>query len=392
MAGLLIRLFADRGRELSENERRERYGTVCGILGIFLNAVLFGAKLAVGLISGSVAITADAFNNLSDAGSSVVTLVGFRLSAKRPDREHPFGHGRIEYLSGFLVSLMIVLMGVELIQSSIEKISSPGTVSLSAFTVAVMLVGIAVKIYMFAYNRKYGRLIDSSAMKATSVDSLSDAMSSAAVLLSGVISHLTGNGYIDIVCGMLVSLVIIKAGISAANDTVSPLLGRPASAETVRAVESITLAHGEILGIHDLVVHDYGPGRVMVSLHAEVSAKGDILKLHDVIDNVEGELNEKLGCEAVIHMDPIDTEDARINAIKQKLEELALSLDGRLMVHDLRAVYGDTHTNLIFDLVVPSDAKRPPEEYSAELSRAVSEYDPLLKCVIKLDRSYTDGV
>lgn len=390
MAGLLIKLFSKNGASSSEAETRSRYGVICGALGIFLNVLLFAAKLVAGLLSGSLAVTADAFNNLSDAGSSIITLAGFRLAAKKPDRDHPFGHGRLEYISGLLVSMLIILMGFELVQSSFDKLSSPEAVTLSALTVVIMLASIGVKLYMSAYNRKYGRIIGSSAMLATATDSLSDALSGAVVLVSGIITHYTGNGYVDIVCGILISLFIIKAGFGAVKDTVSPLLGRPASAEFVHSVEQITLSHSIVLGIHDMVVHDYGPGRVMVSLHAEVSAKENILKIHDVIDNIENELNEKLGCEAVIHMDPIDTEDAKTLELRSKVTELAKQISPLLMIHDFRMVSGETHTNLIFDMVIPPNMELPAEEYSLRLSKAVSEYAPDCRCVIKLDHLYTE--
>lgn len=390
MVKALLKIFL-KDTELSTARGRSVCGNICGWLGIAFNALLFALKLAAGMLSGSVAITADAFNNLSDAGSSAVTLIGFRISEKKPDKEHPFGHGRSEYISGLIVAMLIILMGVELIQSSFEKLSSPESAELSVISVAIMLFGILVKLYMFAYNKKYGKIIDSAAMRATASDSLSDALSGGVVLAAGAITHFTGNPYIDIVCGIIVSLLIIKAGISAAKDTLSPLLGKPASAELVTRIGDIVLSHTEILGIHDMIIHDYGPGRFMVSLHAEVPANNDILKIHDLIDNIENELCDQLGCDAVIHMDPINTDDEKTIELNNKIREIAASLDPELKIHDLRVVYGETHTNIIFDLVIPQDNQIKPADAVRFINAEVKKLSPEYNCVIKVDRPYTES-
>lgn len=391
MTELFIRFFTKRAEKRgasAEADRRGVYGIACGILGIFLNALLFFAKLTAGLLSGSVAITADAFNNLADAGSSVVTIFGFRLAAKKPDAEHPFGHGRMEYLSGLAVSALILLMGYELAMTSVEKLFAPETVNLTVLTGSILGVSVLVKLYMSAYNKKYGKMIDSSAMLATSADCLSDTVSTAAVLISGIISTVTQNPYIDPVCGLLVALFIFKAGFGAAKETVTPLLGCPPSKEFVAQVEALTLSCPIILGIHDMVVHDYGPGRVMVSLHAEVDRHGDILEIHDAIDNTEILISKELSCEAVIHMDPIDVSDEKTSALRAIIAEIVASLEKDIRFHDFRAVHGDTHTNLLFDLLLPADFSGDEKEIVSTVKQKAKERDPHLRCVIKVDRAY----
>lgn len=387
MAGLFIKIFTGRAEKKGE-DKRSAYGTACGILGILLNALLFVGKLTAGLISGSVAITADAFNNLADAGSSVVTIFGFRLAAKKPDAEHPFGHGRMEYISGLVVAALILLMGYELTMTSIEKIIAPEKVTLDLISGIILAVSVLVKLYMSAYNKKYGKQISSAAMLATSADCLSDTVSTAVVLVSGIVSTVTENPYIDPICGLLVAFFIFKAGYGAAKETVAPLLGTPPSREFVERIEALTLSCPLILGIHDMVVHDYGPGRVMVSLHAEVDHHGDILTIHDAIDNIEILISTELNCETVIHMDPIDVEDEKTAEYKAIIAEITASFDGDIRFHDFRAVHGETHTNLLFDIVIPPDFKGDEKTVVATVKAKAKERDPHLRCVIKVDRAY----
>ncbi len=368
---------------------RSAYGTVCGICGIFLNVLLFALKIVAGVLSGSLAVTADAFNNLSDAGSSVITLAGFRLASKKPDPDHPFGHGRMEYISGFIVSVLIMLMGYELAKASIDKFLAPVMPDFTLLTVGILVASILVKVYMSAYNRKYGKKISSPAMLATASDSLSDTVSTAVVLVSGIACRLSGFVYIDSICGLLVAGFILFAGYNAAKDTVSPLLGQPPSKEFVEQVESIVLSNPQIIGIHDLVVHNYGPGRVMVSLHAEVSCEESVLVLHDMIDCTEVLISEKLGCEAVIHMDPIDVENPKLAEIRVFLENIVKKSAAGAMFHDLRMVPGDTHTNLIFDVVLPFECESSEKEVKEMISACVKEFDPTYECVIKIDKDYT---
>ncbi len=294
MIRLLAGIFIKNKERMEDQGVRRSYGMLCSIVGICLNVFLFAGKYLAGILSGSIAITADAFNNLSDAGSSVITLVGFKFSGMKPDKDHPFGHGRIEYLSGLGVAMLIILMGFELFKSAAGKILHPEPVETGALTVAILLVSVAMKLYMWFYNRSVGIKIESEAMKATATDSLSDSVATSAVLLSMLVSHYTGM-LVDGWCGLVVAVMVLYAGYKAAKDTIDPLLGGPPSKEFVREIRDIVMSHEEIIGIHDLVVHDYGPGRCMVSLHGEVPANGDLIALHDLIDHIEKELGEKLG-------------------------------------------------------------------------------------------------
>lgn len=386
MITLLARLFI---KEKSDETRiRRAYGVLCGAVGICLNVLLFAGKFFAGLLSGSIAITADAFNNLSDAGSSFVTLMGFHLAGQKPDADHPFGHGRLEYLSGLVVSMLIILMGVELGKSSVGKILHPEPVDSGVLVVVILCASIAVKLYMFFYNRRLGKKLGSTAMEATAMDSLSDSVATSAVLLATLVGRFT-DLMIDGWCGLLVTVFILWSGISAAKETLDPLLGTPPTAELVDRIRSLVLAHKGIIGIHDLIVHDYGPGRMMISLHAEVSASGDVLELHDEIDNVENELREKLGCDAVIHMDPIVTDDGVTEETRQRVASLVHCIDDAISIHDFRMVKGPTHTNVIFDAVVPFGFRLNDEEVAKKIRTAVRALDGNYYAVVKVERSYT---
>ena len=387
MIEFLARVFIRHRDTLSPSALRQAYGQLCGAVGIGLNLLLFAGKLFAGTISGSIAITADAFNNLSDAGSSVVTLLGFRLAGRKPDPEHPFGHGRMEYISGLAVAGLILLMGVELGKSSLKKILSPEEIVSSPLVLAILAVSVAVKLYMFYYNRSIGRKIKSAAMSATATDSLSDAVSTTAVLIATLVGQLTGLN-IDGWVGLLVALFILFSAYKAAKETLSPLLGQTPDPEFVDRIEQIVLSYPEVLNVHDLIVHDYGPGRMMISLHAEVSADGDLLQLHDVIDNAEHRLKKELGCMAVIHMDPIITNDAHTDALRMAVAEKVKTIDPRLTIHDFRTVSGPTHTNLIFDVVVPYDVKLTADEVRRRIGALVKELDENYFAVVQVDNSY----
>lgn len=387
MIEFLARVFIRHRDTLSPSALRQAYGQLCGAVGIGLNLLLFVGKLFAGTISGSIAITADAFNNLSDAGSSVVTLLGFRLAGRKPDPEHPFGHGRMEYISGLAVAGLILLMGVELGKSSLKKILSPEEIVSSPLVLAILAVSVAVKLYMFYYNRSIGKKIKSAAMSATATDSLSDAVSTTAVLMATLVGQFTGLN-IDGWVGLLVALFILFSAYKAAKETLSPLLGQTPDPEFVDRIEQIVLSYPEVLNIHDLIVHDYGPGRMMISLHAEVSADGDLLQLHDVIDNAEHRLKKELGCMAVIHMDPIITNDAHTDALRMAVAEKVKTIDPRLTIHDFRTVSGPTHTNLIFDVVVPYDVKLTADEVRRRIGALVKELDENYFAVVQVDNSY----
>ena len=386
MISLLARLFIKQSGD--EQAVRKAYGILCGAVGIGFNVLLFIGKFFAGTLAGSIAITADAFNNLSDAGSSFVTLLGFQMAGQKPDSEHPFGHGRIEYLSGLAVSMLILLMGVELAKSSLQKILHPEPVDSSPVVIAILCVSIAVKLYMFSYNRRLGRKLNSSAMEATSMDSLSDSTATLAVLIATLVGHFTGL-MIDGWCGILVAAFILWSGFNAAKDTLDPLLGTPPTREFVTQIRDIVMAHKSILGIHDLIVHDYGPGRVMISVHAEVSASENVLELHDEIDNVEKELREKLGCEAVIHMDPIVTDDGITEETRQRVAALVHCIDDEINIHDFRMVVGPTHTNVIFDAVVPFKFRLTDAEVREKIEAAVRALDGNYYAVVNVERPYT---
>ncbi len=387
MLTFLAKRFIPNHENYRDSEVRTRYGLLCSAMGIALNVLLFIGKYLAGVLSGSVAITADAVNNLSDAGSSLISLFGFRLAAKKPDPDHPFGHGRIEYLAGLAVSVLIILMGLGLAKTSFGKILAPESVSPNLLTLAILLVSIAVKIYMALYNRSIGKKINSSAMAATSADSFSDTVATAVVLLSMLLSYFTElniDGYV----GVAVALFILRAGILSARDTMNPLLGQAPSPELVENIERMVMADGHICGIHDLIVHDYGPGRLIVSLHAEVDGNGDIYELHDAIDNIERDLKRELGCLAVVHMDPIDLRDEVSAAAREAVEAMVKGLDERISIHDFRMVPGTTHTNYIFDAVLPMDMPISDEDAEKMIENAVSEHFPKCYGVVNIDRSY----
>ena len=377
MITLLSKIFIKTNEDIGEAYIRQAYGMLCGAVGIFLNLCLFTGKFLAGTFSNSIAITADAFNNLSDAG--------FKMAGQKPDPSHPFGHGRIEYISGLLISVIILLMGLELVKSSISKILHPEILDFSPIIILVLVASILVKCYMFLYNRRLGRKLDSAAMLATAMDSLSDTLATAAVLAATLISHFTDLA-IDGWCGVLVGLFICFAGYHAAKDTISPLLGQAPEKEFVRQINDIVMAYENVIGIHDLIVHNYGPGRVLISLHAEVPADGELLALHDMIDTIEHELRDKLSCHAVIHMDPVcvgDQETARLKTVAQKcLREISPALT----LHDFRIVAGPTHTNLIFDTVTPYDFAMSDKELVELIKAKLQSENPNYFAVIEVDK------
>ena len=386
MITILSKVFL-RNMDINNPKDRKAYGTLCGIVGIILNVVLFFVKYFAGLLSGSVAIVADAFNNLSDAGSSFITLIGFIFAGKKPDIDHPYGHGRFEYISGFIVSLLIILMGWELLQSSGKKIFNPEEVDGKWYTIAILLLSIIIKLYMAYYNNSVGKKINSEAMKATATDSLSDCLSTVVVLISIIFMNIT-NINIDGYCGVLVAIFVTFAGFKAVKETMAPLLGQPPEPEFVQHVIDIVMKHEEVNGIHDLVVHDYGPGRRMISLHAEVDGNGNIFELHDMIDRIENELSDELFCDAVIHLDPIETDNVVVIETKIKVAEKLKEINEHITIHDFRMVTGPTHTNLIFDVVEPYEMKESEQQMRNLVTTKVKELDDNYEAVVHIDRSY----
>lgn len=376
MIGLISKLFIKNHTDYESPSVRRAYGILCGTVGIFLNILLFAGKYIAGTLSGSIAIAADAFNNIADAGSSLITMLGFKLAGQKPDSEHPFGHGRIEYISGLIVAIAIIMMGFELFKSSLDKILHPQTVEFSTVSVIILVCSIALKLYMLFYNMRIGNRISSSAMKATGLDSLSDCVATSMVLISTLIAHFFKIN-IDGWCGALVALFVLGSGIAAVKDTIQPLLGQAPDPALIEEIEEIVLSYPGITSLHDVVVHDYGPGRLMITLHAEmpVNDTSDIFEMHDVIDNAERRLKTELSCNATIHLDPVADDDELTNRLKNKTIELISGIDSTLSIHDFRVVPGPTHINLIFDMIVPYGFHIPDEKLKHMINDAMREMD-----------------
>ncbi len=389
MISFLAAIFIKDRYNYDDSRVRKKYGTLTGIVGIVLNVLLFAGKFIAGTVSGAISVTADAFNNLSDAGSSVISLAGFQMADKKPDSDHPFGHGRIEYIAGLFVSMLILLMGFELGKSSVSKIIHPSAVDDSVLAIVILAAAIAVKLYMFAYNTIYGRKIKSASMKATATDSISDSIATAVVLICMLITRYTGVN-IDGYAGAAVSCFILFAGFKSIKETIDPLLGKKPQPDFVKRIRDIVMSYDEIIGIHDLVVHDYGPGRCMISLHGEVAEDGSLVELHDAIDRCERELHDTLGCEAVIHMDPISVNDKRVISMKNAVSDMIAEYDNRITIHDFRVVDGNTHTNVIFDAVLPSDSDKTAAQVKAAMEDIVSRLPGNCIGVINIDMEYTE--
>lgn len=390
MIKLLSRIFIKDYKNYESPAVRSSYGVLCGGFGIFLNILLFIGKFLAGTLAKSVSITADAFNNLADAGSSIITLLGFRLARQKPDTKHPFGHGRIEYIAGLLVSAAIILMGFELAKSSISKIISPEPIEFSVLTAAILVCSILVKLYMVFYNKSIGKKIKSATLGATALDSCSDCIATSVVLVSSLIAHFFKIN-IDGYCGVLVAAFVIYSGIRALQETITPLLGQAPDREFIERIQKLIEEFPEITGIHDLIVHDYGPGRLMISLHAEmpVYADSDIFAMHDIIDNAERLLSKELECLVTIHLDPTRSNDEKVAELKAKTVNVLHGISPELSLHDFRVVPGPTHTNLIFDVVIPFDLKLKEDEITEKLNSAVSEWDDAkYYVVVSFDRPY----
>lgn len=383
----LIRHWLE-GKDPKSPEVRQMCGTRAGGVGILLNTLLCLGKLLAGIITGSIAIIGDALNNLSDAASSVITLIGFRLAGQAADEEHPFGHGRMEYLAGLVVSMAILLMGFELGKSSVEKLLHPEELDFSWLAVVILAASVAVKVWMYFFNRTLAQKIGSETMAATAADSLSDSAATSVVLLATLVGHFF-QWKIDGFAGLLVAVFILKTGWEAAKDTLDPLLGRPMDPELATDIDQLVLSHENILGIHDLVYHDYGPGRAMMSFHAEVPADADLLEMHDLIDHIERELKEKHHIETVIHMDPV-VNDERTAALREQVAYLAQQLDPCLTIHDLRITAGPHHTNVLFDVMVPYGFRLTDHQVVSQLRQEVEALSPKYSAVIQVDHSYVE--
>lgn len=385
MTNFLCRLFVKNRQDVKDPAVRRAYGTMASAVGILANLLLAAIKLLAGMLSGSISITADAVNNLSDAGSQVVSLISFKISAKPADRDHPFGHARIEYVASMIVSFLVLLVGFELLKESVNQVFHPTDVAFSALTLVILGVSVAVKLWLSFFNRKLAKRIHSSVMKATAADSLSDAASTGAVLLSCVISLLTGVRT-DAYMGIAVAVLILVAGVKILNETKNSILGSAPDPETVEQILSLTREYPEILGIHDMVVHNYGPGNTIASFHAEVDGNENVFFVHDVIDTVEKRVWSDLGIRATIHMDPIVTDDEEINALRRVVERTVREIDERLTIHDFRFIKGHTHSNLIFDVCAPFELKVSDDELKEKIGLRLREENETFCTVITVDR------
>ena len=387
MTELLLRIFIKNYNNTKDSEVREKYGTLGSIVGIVVNILLSAGKYIIGVISKSVSITADAINNLADAASCIVTLVSFKMAARKPDKEHPFGHGRIEYIAALAVGFLVELMGYELIKSSINKIIHPEPVVFSIPAALVLLISILGKVWLYFFNRKLGNKIQSPVMLAVAKDSLSDTIAtfvSAVSLILSLFTELAVDGFM----GIIVSLFILYSGYGILKDAISVLLGVPPEAETVDELVGYILSHKEVIGIHDLVIHSYGASRIFASVHAEISADEDILIAHDTVDNIEKAVKEKFGIELVVHIDPVETNNEKANALKAIATETVCEISKELSIHDFRIVDGPTHTNLVFDVVVPHRFEISEANLKRIIEEKINSINGNYYCVITVDNSY----
>ena len=392
MTQFLIRCFIKRPDDVKDAAVRTAYGNLASLVGMACNILLCIGKLLAGTLFGSIAIMADALNNLSDASSNVVSLIGFRLAAKAPDAEHPYGHARYEYLAGLVVSVTILAIGLSLLKESALKVLHPTPVVFSWLSIGVLAASILVKLWMSGFNRAVGKKINSETLMATAADSRNDVLTTGAVLLSTILCSLTGYGIMDGIMGVGVAAFILWSGWGLVMDTLSPLLGESPSPELVEHIERTVMSYPGVLGVHDLMVHDYGPGHQFASLHVEFPAETDPLTAHDVIDNIENDFLKKDRLQVTIHYDPIVTADASVGVLRARLKEHARQLDPRLSIHDLRIVPGDSHTNVLFDLAFPAGYTGDIDQMLAKMCQFVKEQDPKYCCVVKVEQSYASAL
>lgn len=387
MTDLLIRIFAGNNPDVTDVKVRGRYASIAGFTGIILNILLFIGKLVLGIFAGSVAIIADAFNNISDAGSSVVTLIGFRLAAKPVDKEHPLGHGRLEYISGFIVDMLIILVGFELLTSSFDKIINPTLPTVGTATLIILGAAILIKLWLFFFYRKIANVINSSSIKAASFDSLSDCAATFLVLVSALIARFF-NVAIDGWAGILVATFILFTGGKAAKETIDLLLGSPPDRDFIQSIHQFVKGYPQIIGIHDVMVHDYGPGRQIVSFHAEVPSDSNINVAHEEVDKLERDMHEKFGCIVTVHLDPIVTNDPFINQVRIVAENAAKTIDKDFSIHDFRMTVGERSFNLIFDLVIPADCKISESDAERLVVEEIRKTYPNCFCVVKVEHPF----
>lgn len=386
MTNLLIKLFVKDSKNTSDPAVRKRYGYLGAFTGIVLNILLFLGKLIAGILSGGISVIADAFNNLSDAGSSIMTFVGFKMAGMPADSEHPYGHGRMEYVSGIIISFIIMMMGFELGKSSVEKIFSPEKPEFSILAVSVLGASLLVKLWMALFNTKLGRKIDSATMKAAAADSLSDCISTSVVIICMFIQLFSGFE-LDSYAGIIVALFILYTGFNTFKESLTPLLGTKPKKELVEEIENTVMNYDGIVGVHDLMVHDYGVGRMVISLHAEISSKTDIMLAHELIDLIEDDLREKYRCSVTIHMDPVVVDDKKADEVKKVVLDIIKNIDSNLTIHDFRITDGVSRINVIFDLVTPFGFRYKDGELALMIKNAIAEKDGRLNAVITVERS-----
>ena len=389
MICFLARFFVKDYEQVKLPGVRQGYGIISGLTGIAFNILLFLTKFMAGLLSGSISIFGDAFNNLSDAASSIVTFIGFKLAGEEADEQHPFGHGRLEYIAGLIVSLFIILTGCEVARTSFTKVLHPVEVEFNALIGGILLVSIFVKLIMFQGNLQASQKIDSAALKSIAMDSISDVFTTSVVLISNIFAYKTGI-IVDGFFGILVGFFIIKTGYEAARDTINPLLGEPPSKEFRDDVKKTVLAHEGILGVHDLMVHNYGPSRVIMSLHVEVPANQNIVTVHDLIDDIENELRQKYHCSAVIHMDPVETDDAQTKQIREKVTSILFELGKELSFHDFRVIHHEKSNRISFDVQVPYKYNIKDKEILQYLTERLESGDPNITLDITIDKKEAD--
>lgn len=386
MTNLLIKLFI-KDNDISNLETRGKYGVLSSATGIVVNILLSIVKLFIGVIANSISIISDALNNITDVGSSVVTMIGFKISQKKIDKDHPWGHGRMEYITAFIVDIIILMVGFELLKSSIDKIIHPELPAVNNVTIIILVIAVLTKLWLFLFYKKIAKMIDSNAIKGNAYDSISDSISTLVVLISAVVAKLCGVS-IDGYASLIVSVFILFTGYKAIKETVDLLLGMKPDPEFIKDIEDEAKKYEMISGIHDIMVHDYGPGRKIVSFHAEVPADGDICKVHDIIDQMEQDLFEKFNCITTIHMDPIVVDNKEINDMRDFTEKIVKELNSEFSIHDFRMTDGGKRVNLIFNLVVPRDKEYDKEEIIKNVQQKIHEKDKKYFAVIKVETSY----
>lgn len=387
MTALLVKLFIKDSENYSDKKVRTAYGVLSSITGIVLNLILAGAKYAAGVISGSISITADAINNLSDAGSSIVSFFGVKISAKPPDKDHPYGHGRVEYISAFIVSFFVLFMGVELLKDSVGKIINPEPVKFSFLSLAILIISILCKLWLGVFNKNLGKKINSAPMMAVMKDSFSDCLATGVAAVSIIVSAFSDIN-IDGYLGVVVAVFIFIAGFDILKETLGDILGRPPEAEFVEEITDKIMSYPHVCGVHDMIIHDYGPSCRFASVHAEVPSDEDIMELHDIIDGIERDIYNEYGMLTSIHMDPVVINDERINELKKITQDSVSRIDERLSIHDFRVVEGPSHTNLIFDVLLPSDMKCSNREICQKIEDELSKIDERFFCVITVDHAF----